>query len=79
MKMVRFVSDYTPEETPNVLKIIQNDDGDVILDIYEHKDNINTSGVRFALSGSRLRKNHAEIIQTLHKLVQLLEENGDDE
>jgi hypothetical protein len=50
---IRILSDYTNESRPNVLTIIQDDQGDVHIGLYAGSKGIGESGVRIAASGTR--------------------------
>lgn len=70
-KVCRFVSDNTPYETPNVLTMVQRDDGDIEFCIcvshpQEH-------GISIRASGSRL-KNYAKVINLFSQIIDLLNE-----
>ena len=69
MKSCRFISDNTPESTPNILHLVQRDDGDIEMRIsIRHEQE---SGISFRASGSRL-KNHSEIINLFSQIIDLI-------
>lgn len=71
VKQSRFVSDYSPAEGDDsvALKLIQTDDGDIIIDIRHHPDNCNDT-VRIATSGSRMHGEKAvRITQLFSQLI----------
>ena len=70
-KICRFVSDNTPYEKPNILKMVQRADGDIEFCItvrhpQEH-------GISIRASGSRLR-NYAKVIDLFSQIIDLLHE-----
>jgi hypothetical protein len=76
MKQVRFVSDYTSLEHPNILHLTQRDDGDIVLNVIVNKDNILLNkSVQFTASGSRLRKNYGKIINKFSEIIDLINED----
>ena len=71
MKTVKFISDNTPESEPNILRIVQRDDGDIEMSIsIKHRQE---RGISIRASGSRLRSNYkviklfSEIIDTINE------------
>ena len=75
-KMCRFVSDNTPNDTPNILTMVQRDDGDIEFCIsVRHPQE---SGISIRASGSRLR-NYAKVINLFSQIIDLFneEEKGD--
>lgn len=70
-KMCKFVSDNTSYEQPNILTMIQRDDGDIEFCVavrhpQEH-------GISIRASGSRLR-NYARVINLFSQIIDLLNE-----
>ena len=74
-KMCRFVSDNTPNEAPNILTMVQRDDGDIEFCIsVRHPQE---SGISIRASGSRLR-NYAKVINLFSQIIDLLNEEEKD-
>lgn len=69
MKSCKFVSDNTPNSTPNILHIVQRDDGDIEMRISVRHEQ--ESGISFRSSGSRL-KNYAKIISLFSQIIDLI-------
>ena len=70
-KMCRFVSDNTSNEVPNILTMVQRDDGDIEVRIsVRHPQE---SGISIRASGSRLR-NYAKVINLFSQIIDLLNE-----
>ena len=71
-KICKFISDNTPTDNPNILTIVQRDDGDIeILTTIRHRQE---GGISFRASGSRL-KNYAKVIQKLSEIIDLINED----
>ena len=71
-KMCKFVSDNTPTDNPNILTMVQRDDGDIeILTSIRHRQE---GGISFRASGSRL-KNYAMVIKKLSEIIDLINED----
>ena len=71
-KMCKFISDNTPTSSPNILTIVQRDDGDIeILTTIRHNQE---GGISFRASGSRL-KSYAKIIKKLSEIIDLINED----
>ena len=71
-KMCKFISDNTPKEQPNILTIVQRDDGDIeILTTICHGQE---GSISFRASGSRL-KNYSKVIQKLSEIIDLINED----
>ena len=70
-KMCRFVSDNTPASEPNILTMVQRDDGDIEFNVavYHHQER----GISIRASGSRL-KNYAKVINLFSQIIDLLNE-----
>lgn len=67
MKMAKIESDYSPSK----LSLIQTDDGDIIIGLYDHGEfRIATSGGRF--HGQRL----VDIVNKFSELIDLLNKEG---
>ncbi|MGF7010577.1 hypothetical protein M2146_001101 [Lachnospiraceae bacterium PF1-22] len=73
-KHVDFLSDYTGEHKPNYLHITQRNDGDIVIWTSIHPENQCDKGIQITASGSRLRKNKAEIIKKFSEIIDLLNE-----
>lgn len=70
-KVCKFISDNTSHETPNVLTVVQRDDGDIELSIsVRHPQE---RGISIRASGSRLR-NYANVISLFSQIIDLLNE-----
>ena len=71
-KICKFISDNTPTDNPNILTMVQRDDGDIeIRTIIRHHQE---GGISFRASGSRL-KNYAKVIQKLSEIIDLIKED----
>ena len=71
-KMCKYISDNTPTDNPNILTMVQRDDGDIeILTSIRHRQE---GGISFRASGSRL-KNYAKVIQKLSEIIDLINED----
>ena len=70
-KMCRFISDNTPSDTPNILTMVQRDDGDIefCISVYHPQER----GISVRASGSRL-KNYAKVINLFSQIIDLLNE-----
>ncbi len=70
-KMCRFISDNTPNDTPNILTMVQRDDGDIefCVSVYHPQER----GISVRASGSRLR-NYAKVIKLFSQIIDLLNE-----
>lgn len=68
-KFCRFVSDNTPTSEPNILTMIQRDDGDIefTVSVYHHQER----GISVRASGSRL-KNYAKVINLFSQIIDLM-------
>lgn len=71
-KMCKFISDNTPTDNPNMLTMVQRDDGDIEFCVtvrhpQEH-------GISIRASGSRLR-NYAKVIDKLSEIIDLINED----
>lgn len=70
-KICKFVSDNTPCEEPNILTMVQRDDGDIeIVVAVRHPQE---HGISIRASGSRL-KNYAKVIDLFSQIIDLLHE-----
>ena len=70
-KVCKFVSDNTPYEEPNVLTMVQRDDGDIEFCItVRHRQE---HGISVRASGSRL-KNYAKVISLFSQIIDLINE-----
>ena len=73
-KVCKFVSDNTSYETPNVLTMVQRDDGDIEFCVsVRHPQE---SGISIRASGSRLR-NYAKVINLFSQIIDLLNEEDE--
>lgn len=73
MKMCKFISDNTPNSEPNILTIVQRDDGDIEMCIcVRHRQE---NGISFRASGSRL-KNWSKIIKRFSEIIDLINEES---
>ena len=71
-KKCNFISDNTPQSEPNILTIVQREDGDIEMRIsVRHSQE---RGISFRASGSRL-KNWGEIIKRFSEIIDLINEN----
>ncbi len=70
MKSIRILSDYTPADKPNVLTILQDDQGDIHISMYEEKHD-GERGVRIASSGTR---HSPKVREALRKLIEVYQE-----
>lgn len=70
-KMCKFISDNTPDNTPNILTMVQRDDGDIefCISVYHPQER----GISVRASGSRL-KNYAKVINLFSQIIDLLNE-----
>lgn len=70
-KMCKFVSDNTPDSAPNILTMVQRDDGDIefCISVYHPLER----GISVRASGSRL-KNHAKVINLFSQIIDLINE-----
>ena len=74
-KLCKFVSDNTPQSEPNILTIVQRDDGDIEIRIsVRHPQE---KGVSFRASGSRL-KNWGKIIQHFSEIIDLINQEQEE-
>ena len=65
MKMARITSDYSPSK----LSIIQTDDGDIVISLYDRGE------FRIATSGGRLHGEYlGEVVNKFSELIDLLNE-----
>ena len=72
-KMCNFISDNTPNSTPNILTIVQREDGDIELRTsIRHQTE---RGISIRASGSRL-KNYAKVINLFSQIIDLLNEEA---
>jgi hypothetical protein len=71
MKMCRFVSDNTPTSEPNILTMVQRDDGDIEFCVSVHHSQ--ERGISVRASGSRL-KNYAKVINLFSQVIDILNE-----
>ena len=70
-KKCMFVSDNTSYETPNILTMVQRDDGDIEFCVsVRHPQE---RGISIRASGSRLR-NYAKVINLFSQIIDLLHE-----
>ena len=70
-KICKFVSDNTPYEEPNILTMVQRDDGDIEFCVaVRHPQE---QGISIRASGSRLR-NYAKVIYLFSQIIDLLHE-----
>ena len=75
MKVCHFVSDNTPNSSPNVLTIVQRDDCDIELCVScRHEQE---RGISVRASGSRLR-NYAKVINLFSQIIDLINEESED-
>ena len=73
-KVCKFVSDNTSYETPNVLTMVQRDDGDIEFCVsVRHPQE---SGISIRASGSCLR-NYAKVINLFSQIIDLLNEEDE--
>lgn len=74
-KMCRFVSDNTPTSEPNILTMVQRDDGDIefCVSVYHPQER----GISIRASGSRL-KNYAKVINLFSQIIDLLKEEKEN-
>ena len=72
-KMCRFVSDNTPTSDPNILTMVQRDDGDIefCVSVYHPQER----GISVRASGSRL-KNYAKVINLFSQIIDTINEEG---
>lgn len=70
-KHAHFISDNTPKDTPNVLRICQREDGDIEISL--RSGHITERGVSVRAEGSRL-KNNAKIIGLFSQLIDAINE-----
>ena len=70
-KFCRFVSDNTSTSEPNILTMVQRDDGDIEfkVSVYHPQER----GISIRASGSRL-KNYAKVINLFSQIIDLLNE-----
>jgi len=70
-KMCRFISDNTPDNAPNILTMVQREDGDIefCISVYHPQER----GISIRASGSRL-KNYAKVINLFSQIIDLLNE-----
>ena len=70
-KMCRFVSDNTPTSEPNILTMVQRDDGDIefLVSVYHPQER----GISVRASGSRL-KNYAKVINLFSQIIDAINE-----
>jgi hypothetical protein len=70
-KFCRFVSDNTSTAEPNILTMVQRDDGDTefTVSVYHPQER----GISIRASGSRL-KNYAKVISLFSQIIDLLNE-----
>ena len=71
-KMCKFVSDNTPYSVPNILTMVQRDDGDIefCISAYHPLER----GISVRASGSRL-KNYAKVINLFSQIIDLINED----
>ena len=70
-KMCKFISDNTPYSEPNILTMVQRDDGDIEfrVAVNHHQER----GISIRASGSRLR-NYGKVIALFSQIIDLLHE-----
>ena len=71
-KICKFISDNTPKDEPNVLTLVQRDDGDI-----EFRISVNhpqERGISIRASGSRL-KNYSKVINLFSQIIDLINED----
>ena len=73
-KMCRFVSDNTPTLEPNILTMVQRDDGDIEFCVSVHHSQ--ERGISVRASGSRL-KNYAKVINLFSQIIDAINEEED--
>ena len=73
MKVCHFVSDNTPNSSPNVLTIVQRDDCDIELCVSCNHEQ--ERGISVRASGSRLR-NYAKVINLFSQIIDLINEEN---
>lgn len=73
-KICRFVSDNTPTSEPNILTMVQRDDGDIefCVSVYHPQER----GISVRASGSRL-KNYAKVINLFSQIIDLINEDNE--
>lgn len=71
VKSAHFISDNTPGDTPNVLRICQREDGDIEISLTRRHPT--ERGVSVRASGSRL-KNYAKITNLFSQLIDAINE-----
>lgn len=74
LKMCRFVSDNTPTSEPNILTMVQREDGDIEFNVTVRHPN--ERGISVRASGSRL-KNYAKVINLFSQIIDILNEEED--
>lgn len=71
MRRLKLLSDYTSLDTPNVLTLIQDDQGDFHVSLYEGAKSQGERGIRIAASGTRyspkVRQAFAALMLTLEE------------
>jgi hypothetical protein len=70
-KICKFVSDNTPNSEPNILTMVQRDDGDIEFCISRYHPQ--ERGISIRASGSRL-KNYAKVIKLFSQIIDLINE-----
>lgn len=72
-KSTVFVSDNTSTKEPNILHMVQRDDGDI--EFYVSVGHHQERGISFRASGSRLYKNRGKIISLFSQIIDLINED----
>ena len=73
-KICRFVSDNTPTSEPNILTMVQRDDGDI--EFHVSVCHPQERGISVRASGSRL-KNYAKVINLFSQIIDLINEDNE--
>lgn len=74
-KVCHFVSDNTPNSSPNILTIVQREDCDIELCVRVMHEQERCISIR--ASGSRLR-NYAKVINLFSQIIDLINEESED-
>ena len=68
-KMCHFISDNTSISEPNILTLVQRDDGDIEFNVHVHHSQ--ERGISIRASGSRLRE-YAKVINLFSQIIDII-------
>jgi hypothetical protein len=71
MKKVQILSDYTSEDEPNFIQLIQDEQGDIHINLFKYSNT--ERGVRIAASGTR---HSNKVREEIYNLIKVIEEES---